>query len=85
MRSRSALWKGIGAACRHGNVPWNGGNETGEGFMGTKLRRVSEIVAGYIVGAVLLAWGVFRLVLEAQAREDELNEREMLMGRNWDE
>lgn len=53
--------------------------------MGTKLRRVSEIVAGYIVGAVLLAWGVFRLVLEAQAREDELNEREMLMGRNWDE
>ena len=53
--------------------------------MGTRLGKLCEIMAGYIIGAVLIAWGVFRLVLGAQAREDEANEREMLMGRDWDE
>lgn len=41
-------------------------------------------MAGYIVGAVAIAFGIFWLIVEAQAREDEANEREMLMNRDWD-
>ena len=39
---------------------------------------------GYVIGSLLVAYGMFRMVVEAQAREDELNEREMLMKRDWD-
>lgn len=41
-------------------------------------------MAGYIVGAITIALGIFWLIVEAQAREDEQNEREMLMNRDWD-
>lgn len=39
---------------------------------------------GYVIAAVGIAIGVFWLVVEGQAREDEANEREMLAGRDWD-
>lgn len=39
---------------------------------------------GYIVGALAVWLGVFWLVVEAQAREDEASEREMLAGRDWE-
>lgn len=49
------------------------------------VRRLSSIVVGYIVASVGVALGLFWLVVEAQAREDEANEREMLMRRDWDD
>lgn len=51
----------------------------------TVIRRLGSFVAGYIVASVGVALGLFWLVVEAQAREDEANEREMLMRRDWDE
>lgn len=53
--------------------------------MATVIRRVGEVVIGYIIGAVALAATIFWLVVEAQAREDEANEREMLMRRDWEQ
>lgn len=48
------------------------------------LRKVSSIMVGYILATVSVAVGLFWLIVEAQAREDEANEREMLMRRDWD-
>lgn len=41
-------------------------------------------MVGYVIATVSVALGLFWLVVEAQAREDEANEREMLMRRDWD-
>lgn len=53
--------------------------------MATVMRRVGEIVIGYIVGALALSATILWMVIEVQAREDEANEREMLMRRDWEE
>ena len=49
------------------------------------LRRVISVMVGYVIAAVSVALGLFWLIVEAQACEDEANEREMLMRRDWDD
>lgn len=48
------------------------------------MRKWGSAMIGYVIGSLLVAYGLFRLIVEAQAREDEQNEREMLMNRDWD-
>lgn len=53
--------------------------------MATAIRKAGNIMAGYVVGAIVTTLTLFLIIVEAQAREDEANEREMLRTRNWDE
>lgn len=48
------------------------------------VRKVTSVMVGYVLSAVGIALALFWLIVETQAREDEVNEREMLMRRDWD-
>lgn len=47
-------------------------------------KRILEAFVGYLIAVIGLFIGLFIIVTEAQAREDESNERDMLKTRNWD-
>lgn len=51
----------------------------------TFIRRLVQIMLGYVLLSLGLFYGLFRLVVEAQVRADEDYERELLKGRDWDE
>ena len=49
------------------------------------IRKVVQIMLGYVLLSSALAYGLFRAIVEAQARADEEYERDLLKGRDWDE